>query len=246
MISFASVNGPSVILKVPSAFSLTRAPFELCWSPSVWMRTPDLASSSMNLPMAAMCSWVGGVVVSSPGLYIVMNRIWAFLLESGGVFCCLTGNARFLGPHFGGQVGAEIICFEHLPNLDLFAAAEGSALEPLDCFVARFALPQPEAGDQLFRLRERSIDDRLLAAGSEFHAHAFRRRLQSFTGEHHAGFDELFVEPGHLGENFLIRKRSSFGILVRLYYHHEPHFSLSSGFGWSPSLAVLSAHSRLY
>src|SRR5206468_478593 len=98
---------------------------------------------------------------------------WSFLLEPGGVFCCLTGNTLFPRPHLGSQVRAEIIRFEHLANLDFFATTEWSALEPLGCLVERLALPYPEAGDQLFGFRERSIDDCLLVAGSELHAHAF-------------------------------------------------------------------------
>ncbi len=157
-----------------------------------------------------------------------------------------TGNACFPCPHFGSQIRAEIICFEHLANLDFCATAEGSALQPLDCFVQRLALPQPKACDQLFRLGEWAVDDRLLIAGTEFHAYAFRRRLQSLGGEQHAGLYQLFVELGHVGENFLIREDSRFGILIRFYYHQEPHFTLSFGLGWSRCCPTSSGYVRLY
>ena len=66
-------------------------------------------------------------------------------------------------------------------------------------FVERFALEQPEAGDQFLRLGERTVDDGALGA-VETHARAFRARLQAFAGEHHAGLDELFVELAHVAD----------------------------------------------
>src|SRR5262245_55346989 len=58
MISFASVNGPSVTVNFPSA-SRTRTSSALGWNPSVATRTPLFVSSSMSLPIAAMSSGVG-------------------------------------------------------------------------------------------------------------------------------------------------------------------------------------------
>src|SRR2546425_12648823 len=48
----------------------------------------------------------------------------------------------------------ELSRLEHLPDLHLGAAVERRALQPLDRLFLRFALPEPEAGDQLLRLGE--------------------------------------------------------------------------------------------
>src|SRR5947208_232281 len=50
--SFVSGKGPSVTMRF-SPENLTRAPFELGWSPSPASSTPALASSSLYFPMAA-------------------------------------------------------------------------------------------------------------------------------------------------------------------------------------------------
>ncbi len=61
----------------------------------------------------------------------------------------LFAQVFLLLPQFGSELGAEIFDFKYRAQLDLNAAAERSALEPLDGFVRRLHLPQPEAGDQV-------------------------------------------------------------------------------------------------
>src|SRR3979409_1972917 len=72
-------------------------------------------------------------------------------------------------PHVGlaqlrRQLLAEVVGLEDLAQLDLDAAVERRALEPLDCLLARRALPHPVAGDDLLGLGERTVDDGALAA----------------------------------------------------------------------------------
>src|SRR5438034_9237653 len=52
----------------------------------------------------------------------------------------------------------------HLADFDFSAIAERRALDPLDRFVFRLHLPDPEARDQIFRFGERPIGHRMLAA----------------------------------------------------------------------------------
>src|SRR6266545_7576959 len=85
-----------------------------------------------------------------------------------------------LGAELGRELGTEILRFEHLANLDLGLRARegiGAALDPFDRFFLGLHLPQPEAGDQLLRLGEGSVDDRSLCA-REPDARAFRARLE--------------------------------------------------------------------
>src|SRR5690606_11294083 len=58
----------------------------------------------------------------------------------------------------------EVLGLEDLANLDFGAAIEGRLLQPLDGFLHRSGLPDPEACDQLLALRERTVDDGALAA----------------------------------------------------------------------------------
>src|SRR6266511_3747698 len=60
-------------------------------------------------------------------------------------------------PELGSERRAEVLRLEHLAKLDLRAAVEGGALEPLDRLRLRFHPPQPEAGDELLRLREGAV-----------------------------------------------------------------------------------------
>ena len=53
--SFASVKGPSVTVRLPPE-NLTRAPFELGWSPSPASITPAFTSSSLYFPISARSS----------------------------------------------------------------------------------------------------------------------------------------------------------------------------------------------
>src|SRR5438552_1744399 len=49
--SFASVNGPSIMVRFAPE-NLTRAPFELGWSPSIASTRPAFASSSLYFPIS--------------------------------------------------------------------------------------------------------------------------------------------------------------------------------------------------
>src|SRR5262249_12093263 len=72
-------------------------------------------------------------------------------------------------PELGRELGAEVFGLEHLTDLDFGAAVKGGALEPLDRFILRLALPEPEACDQLLRLGEGPVGHRALGP-IELHA----------------------------------------------------------------------------
>src|SRR4051812_23277627 len=61
----------------------------------------------------------------------------------------------------GREIRTEVVGFEHLPDLEhRFPTSRlGTALQPLDRLLLRLDLPDPEAGDQLLRLREWPIND---------------------------------------------------------------------------------------
>src|SRR5437879_6487173 len=69
-------------------------------------------------------------------------------------------QALLLLSELGGEFGAEVLRFEHLANFDLGLPAEriGAAPDPFDRLCLRLHLPQPETGDQLFRLGEGPVD----------------------------------------------------------------------------------------
>src|SRR5262249_58060216 len=71
--------------------------------------------------------------------------------------------ALLLLPELGSQRLTEVLGLVERPDLDLLAV-ERRALEPRDRLVHRVHLPQPEAGDQLLGLGERSVDDGRLAS----------------------------------------------------------------------------------
>ena len=74
--SLVSVNGPSITVRFAPE-NLTRAPFELGWSPSPASIMPAFTSSSLNLPMSSR-SFVSGRTPASDSfvaLTITMNRI---------------------------------------------------------------------------------------------------------------------------------------------------------------------------
>src|SRR5690348_2278525 len=108
----------------------------------------------------------------------------------------LRAQALFLLAKLGRELGAEILGFEDLADLDLGRLAlerRGAALHPLDGLVERLDLDDPEARDELLRLGERTVDDRALAV-IEADARALRARLQAFARKHDARLDELLVE----------------------------------------------------
>src|SRR5437879_613326 len=126
---------------------------------------------------------------------------------------------------------AEVLRLEDLPDLDFGSPAERGALQPLDRLLLRLHLPQPEAGDQLLRLREGPVGHGPLAS-VEPDPHALRARLESLACEHHAGLRQLLVELPHLGQDLLVREDARFRVLVRFDDHHESH--RKSPFGSEP------------
>src|SRR5215471_1527637 len=75
--SFVSANGPSITVCFPPE-NLTRAPFELGWSPSPASITPAFANSSLNLPILVRISLLGRTPASDSLLAftITMKRIF--------------------------------------------------------------------------------------------------------------------------------------------------------------------------
>src|SRR5262249_23682538 len=63
----------------------------------------------------------------------------------------------------------------------------------------------------------------------EADASALRARLEAGEVEEHARLRELFVELAHRREELLVRHRSRFAVLRRLYEHHETHRRSPSG-----------------
>ncbi len=118
----------------------------------------------------------------------------------------LSANAGFLPTKFRRKLGAEVLRFENLANLDLaiLVVRIGAALDPLDRLFLRLAPPQPVAGDKFFGLDEGPVDHGALAAG-EPDTRAFGGRMQSLPRKHHAGLHQLFIELAHLGEESLAK-----------------------------------------
>src|SRR5690606_16339242 len=73
----------------------------------------------------------------------------------------LFSQTLFLGLQLGRELGAEVLGLEHRADLDLRFGGHGvgAALDPLDGFVHRLDLPQPEAGHQLLGFGEGPVDD---------------------------------------------------------------------------------------
>src|SRR5262249_17303485 len=80
---------------------------------------------------------------------------------------------------------AEVVGLEDLAQLDLDTAVERRSLEPLDRLLARRALPDPVACDDLLGLGERTVDDGALAA-VEADLCALGGRVQPLAGQHYA------------------------------------------------------------
>src|SRR6185503_1383340 len=62
----------------------------------------------------------------------------------------LGAQSFFLLAQLGRELRAEVLGFEHRPDLD-FVVVERRALQPFDRFVQRLDLPHPETGDELLR-----------------------------------------------------------------------------------------------
>src|SRR5688572_1147668 len=102
----------------------------------------------------------------------------------------LVTHPRLALPQLGCELLAEVLGLGDLAQLDLDAAAERRALEPLDRLVARRALPDPVPRDDLLRLGERAVDDGRRVA-LEAHLRAVGGGSQALAGEHDARLHEL-------------------------------------------------------
>src|SRR3954447_8589778 len=140
--------------------------------------------------------------------------------------CRLLGGLRpealLLLPELGGELRAEVLRLEDLPQFDLGPAVERRPLQPLDRFLPGGDLPDPEARNQLLALSERAVDDGP-ARAREPDACALGGRVQSLAGQHDAGIDELFVVLAHRSEQLLARHDARLAVLVSLHDHHESH-----------------------
>src|ERR1700730_18547271 len=97
----------------------------------------------------------------------------------------LGAQALFLLTQLRRQRLAKIFRREHLAELDLIALAERRALHPVDRFVERFGLDQPEAGDEIAGEVERAAAHGGLIA--VFDPHTLRCRMQTLARLDHAG-----------------------------------------------------------
>src|SRR5882672_8665839 len=104
----------------------------------------------------------------------------------------------------GGKLGAEILRFKDLANLNIrLLAWHGirTALDPINRLLQRFALPKPESGDQFLCLGEWAVDHGPLLS-QESDPRSLRAGLKSLTRQHHPGFCQFFIKLAHLGEQF--------------------------------------------
>src|SRR6218665_1456813 len=114
--------------------------------------------------MASISSVVGitSASVSASALRMIMKRMRVVSSVRDGL---LVGGAPgffpgdFLGRHDVGEVGR----LEHAAQLDRLALFKPDALDPLERLVLGPRGDDPEAGDQLLGLGERSILDLVLA-----------------------------------------------------------------------------------
>src|SRR3989442_14169757 len=84
-------------------------------------------------------------------------------------------------PHFAGWVARrEVLRLEYLPYLHFGPAIERSTLEPVDRFLLGIHFPEPEAGNQLLRFRERAVSNDPPVT-VELYPRAFRARLEPFA-----------------------------------------------------------------
>src|SRR5882762_6961876 len=116
---------------------------------------------------------------------------------------------------------SHALVLEDLADLESPAVVRCS-LEPLEGLVHRAHLPQPVPGDQLLRLRERTIDDCALLAG-ELNAPALRPRVEPAGLEHHPRLDELFVELLVLRHSLRRRGSRRLALLAFLGQYQHTH-----------------------
>src|SRR5262245_7031078 len=104
-------------------------------------------------------------------------------------------NAFCLLAMLGRKLRGEVLRFEHLPNLDfrLFTRhGIGAALDPIDCLLQRFALPNPKTGHQLLGFGKRTVNKGALIP-RELNSSNLRTRLQSLSGGHNDGSGTFLV-----------------------------------------------------
>src|SRR5438105_5244752 len=128
----------------------------------------------------------------------------------------------FLLAQLGGERFAKIFRGKHLADFDLVAAKERRALHPLDRFIERLGVDQPEAGDEIARERKRTATDAALPAAI-LDPCALHGRMQALARLHHAGLHQLLVELAHRGQQFRARHHACFRVLAGLHNHHESH-----------------------
>src|SRR5882724_13554700 len=122
-----------------------------------------------------------------------MKRIVAVLFAIGGGLWLLRrlgAQARLVLAQFRRQRLAKILRRENLADLDLGAAVERGALHPVDGFIQRCGLDQPEAGDEVVGEVKWPASRRALSAGI-FDARASRARMQALACLHDAGLDHV-------------------------------------------------------
>src|SRR5439155_9006345 len=116
------------------------------------------------------------------------------------LFFCrdLLAQVPLLFSQLRSEIFAEIGSLEDLANFDLFASVKRSLLEPLHRVLHGIHSPEPKACDQLLRLSEWAVGDHSVIS-RELDALAFGARLEAFSSEHYAGFDQLLVIFPHFG-----------------------------------------------
>src|SRR5712691_7516928 len=137
--------------------------------------------------------------------------------------------SRRLGPAGASPIrGPMASAPSHALELDDLTDLEGPAvvgcpLEPLEGLVDRAHLPQPVSRHQLFRLRERPVDDGALGA-VEPNALALRARVQAAGLEYHPGLEQLLVELLVLRHGF--RRWGSRRLALVAFFCHYQHTHL--------------------
>src|SRR5215469_750902 len=133
----------------------------------------------------------------------------------------------FLSFDLRGQVLTEILRFEHRADLDVGIGQHRirAALHPLDGFVDRVNLPEPETCHELLGFREGPVDDRALLA-REVHPLSLSAGFQAFAGEENPGLDEGFVELTHRREQLGTRHDSRCAVICGLDQYCDFHRDL--------------------
>src|SRR5262249_31161508 len=141
----------------------------------------------------------------------------------------LFAQACFLRSKFtGGVARREVFGVEDLANLDLavFVVGIWAPFNPFDGLVHGLHFPEPEASDQLLRLRKWPVDDEPLPTG-EPNALPLGAGMKTLARKHHASFHQLFVELAHLREQLLARQHPRLGILAGFDNNHDFHLNTS-------------------